>query len=167
MKKKTIFKILCTLFCFLFLLSCSKDDGMTDIDRTIEDDDSVYDGINDTEVKELYVTVLNTEGSSKKYDYTLQQVNDNYTGLSGDEEPVVRVIFQEGQNGSIEKGNYGYGITDYNGTMELRGQSSRLAELKSYKIELNKRALWDGYQVVNLNKHPFIISESETNSVLI
>jgi len=155
MKKKTIFKILCTLCCFLFLLSCSKDDGMTDIDRTIEDDDSVYDGINDTEVKELYVTVLNTEGSSKKYDYTLQQVNDNYTGLSGDEEPVVRVIFQEGQNGSIEKGNYGYGITDYNGTMELRGQSSRLAELKSYKIELNKRALWDGYQVVNLNKHPF------------
>jgi spore coat protein H len=155
MKKKTIFKIFGTLCCFLFLLSCSKDNAITDVDRSIEDDDSVYEGINDTEVKELYITVLNTEGSSKKYDYTLQQVNDNYTGLSGDEEPVVRVIFQEGQNGSIEKGNYGYGITDYNGTMELRGQSSRLAELKSYKIELNKRALWDGYQVVNLNKHPF------------
>lgn len=155
MKKKTIFKIFGTLCCFLFLLSCSKDNAITDVDRSIEDDDTVYEGINDTEVKELYVTVLNTEGSSKKYDYTLQQVNDNYTGLSGDEEPVVRVIFQEGQNGSVEKGNYGYGITDYNGTMELRGQSSRLAELKSYKIELNKRALWDGYQVVNLNKHPF------------
>ncbi|MGH4038777.1 MAG: CotH kinase family protein [Sphaerochaeta sp.] len=155
MKKKTIFKIFGTLCCFLFLLSCSKDNAITDVDRSIEDDDSVYEGINDTEVKELYVTVLNTEGSSKKYDYTLQQVNDNYTGLSGDEEPVVRVIFQEGQNGVVEKGNYGYGITDYNGTMELRGQSSRLAELKSYKIELNKRALWDGYQVVNLNKHPF------------
>jgi spore coat protein H len=39
--------------------------------------------------------------------------------------------------------------------MRLRGQSARLADLKSYKVILNSKAPWDGFVKVNLNKHPF------------
>lgn len=157
MKKKNIFRLICTLVCSLFLMSCSRVTGIVNTlgDTSIEDDKSVYEGLDDSSIKELYVTVLNPKDSSRKYDYTLSQVNDNYTGITEKEEPIVKVIFQEGQNGVVGNTNYGFGITDYNGTMELRGQSSKLANLKSYKIELNKNALWDGYQRVNLNKHPY------------
>lgn len=154
---RNIFKLLSVIVFSTILLSCSRPIGsLAEVnDNPIEDNDLVYEGIDNTEVKELYVTVLDPKDSSKDYDYTLSQLNANYKGENGDEEPIVRAIFQEGKNGVIGKTNYGYGITDYNATMELRGQSSKLAELKSYKIELNKNVLWDGYQTVNLNKHPF------------
>lgn len=154
---RNIYKLICVIVFSTILLSCSRPiSSLTDVNNNpIMDNDLVYEGIDNTEVKELYITVLDPKDSSKDYDYTLSQLNSNYTGENGDEEPTVRAIFQEGRNGVIGKTDYGYGITDYNATMELRGQSSKLAELKSYKIELNKNVLWDGYQTVNLNKHPF------------
>ncbi len=157
MKKRNIIFIFTTIVCSMVLLSCTKSiDKINSPDyEPLQDDSSVYEGEDNTDVKELYITVLNPKGNGKKYNYTLEQVNNNYVGDLNVEEPLVRVIFQEGKDQVIGKSDYGYGMSEYNGTMELRGQSSRLAELKSYKIELNKNAPWDGYQTVNLNKHPY------------
>ncbi len=157
MKKRNIIFIFTTIVCSMVLLSCTKsiDKINSPNYEPLQDDSSVYEGEDNTDVKELYITVLNPKGNGKKYNYTLEQVNNNYVGDLNVEEPLVRVIFQEGKDQVIGKSDYGYGMSEYNGTMELRGQSSRLAELKSYKIELNKNAPWDGYQTVNLNKHPY------------
>ncbi len=54
------------------------------------------------------------------------------------------------------QGDFGAGTTDMNGTLELRGRSTRLALQKSYKIHLGKDvASWQGQREINLNKHPF------------
>lgn len=153
MKKKKLLIITYLILCSILLLSCTK--SLETVDTSIEDDDSVYLGQVDSSVKEIYITVLDQRDGSSENNYTLTQVNDNVIPLKDNDEVEVKVIFQEGKDGVIRNNDYGFGITDYNGTMELRGQSSRLAELKSYKIELSKSALWDGYQVVNLNKHPY------------
>jgi spore coat protein H len=153
MKKKKLLIITYLIFCSILLLSCTK--SLETVDTSIEDDDSVYLGQVDSSVKELYVTVLDQRDGSSKNNYTLTQVNDNVIPLNDNDDVEVKVIFQEGKDGVIRNTDYGFGITDYNGIMELRGQSSRLADLKSYKIELSKSAPWDGYQVVNLNKHPY------------
>ncbi|HEU0196751.1 MAG TPA: CotH kinase family protein [Nevskiaceae bacterium] len=44
--------------------------------------------------------------------------------------------------------------TEANGTIAIRGGSSRLARLKSYKIKLDKPLKWRGQSTIQLNKEP-------------
>jgi spore coat protein H len=71
-------------------------------------------------------------------------------------EPVVEVLFQEGSLDGPETGYFGYGLNSANGTMEIRGATSRFAAQKSFKIRLNREMnAWNGLWTINLNKHPF------------
>lgn len=144
-------KVLLLCLTILALVSCSK--SVSGIDTSIEDTEEAYITEDDSLVKEVYVSVLEPKKSDIDYNYTFNEVNTiNY---SEDQDPKVRVIFQEGKDGVIGRNNYGYGLTQSNATMEQRGQSARIAPLKSYKINLNSKAPWDNYVTVNLNKHPF------------
>lgn len=136
----------------LFFISCAeKQAGKEQKKHGLEEDRTVYNNNVVNSVKEVYITILPAEDLSGKYPYTFAELNKNIT-----EEIAVKVLFQEGKDGGPKAGYYGYGLTDGNGIMKLRGQSARITEQKSYKIELNKKGgLWNGYKVVNLNKHPF------------
>ncbi|MDC7247998.1 MAG: CotH kinase family protein, partial [Sphaerochaetaceae bacterium] len=136
-------------------VSCSKYYEKEKSDSSITDNEEFYQGDTLDGIKELYVTVLEPKQNEPRYDFTLSQLNANIIDPFAKDDPEVRVIFQEGVNGVIQKDNYGYGLTDYNATMKLRGQSARIADLKSYKIRLNSKAPWGKFVTINLNKHPF------------
>ncbi|WP_461205058.1 CotH kinase family protein [Clostridium sp. DL1XJH146] len=141
----------------LFFTSCSTNSFSSNTnsqENIIEDNKEVYTNDDGSIVKEVYITVLPVDKSKDKYAYTFSELN-TYDPDSNANEPEVKVLFKEGHDGVITTGDYGYGLTTSNGTMELRGQSSRLADLKSYKVNLDENSLWDGFETVNLNKHPF------------
>ncbi len=150
MSKKLIIFII--LIFNILLISCLNEES---IDKSIVDNNEVYISDNLTSIKEIYITVLEANKNSNNYKYTLSQINSNSIENRAYEDGKLKIIFQEGNNGKVEKTSYGYGITDSNGTMELRGQSAKFAPLKSYKVELNSKLPWDNYTTVNLNKHPF------------
>ena len=150
MSKKIIIFII--LISNILLFSCSNKES---IDKSIVDNEEIYISDNLTSVKELYITVLEAKPNTKNYKYTLSQINSNSLENREYEDGKLNIIFQEGNNGKVDKTNYGYGITDSNGTMELRGQSARFSPLKSYRVELNSKLPWGDYTIVNLNKHPF------------
>ncbi len=150
------FIILLLLFAASFLFySCFIKPQTEVTDTTIVDNKDFYKEDSLYGIKELYVTVLEPTANEPRYNYTLEQLNSIIDSPSGKRDPEVRIIFQEGTEGSIRKDNYGYGLSDYNAIMKLRGQSARLAELKSYKIRLNPKAPWGKYVNINLNKHPY------------
>ncbi len=147
-------KIIINLLLILLLItSCSKQNDV--INTTISDNSQIYDNSLNNNVKEIYVTVLPPKANEDRYNFTFDELNADLTDPISNLDPEVKIIFQEGKNGEISKSDYGFGLTQYNATMEQRGQSARLSPLKSYKINLNTKAPWDGYVTVNLNKHPF------------
>ena len=97
-------------------------------------------------ITELYVTVL-SQTNPENSGFTFKELNDG-------KDIKLPVILREGNNGRTEESLSGYEATGGNGTIKLRGQSARLAEEKSFKITLNEET-WQGYKVINLNKHPF------------
>lgn len=116
---------------------------------------AVYRNDSADSVKEVFITVFPADKQSKKYSHTFKELNAD-EDWRDDVEIAVRVLFQEGKDGSPQKGFFGYGLTDANGVMELRGRSTRRDEQKSYRIKLKKDGgLWTGYETVNLNKHPY------------
>jgi spore coat protein H len=100
------------------------------------DNPSVY-ADDDLEVQLVELTVADLEG--------LAAVEENVIGAE------VRAIFRSG--------SFGAGAEADNATLELRGQSTRLAGQKSFKIHIDSEAgLWRGQREVNLNKHPYDLS---------
>ncbi len=97
-------------------------------------------------ITELYVTVL-SQTNPENLGFTFKKLNDG-------KDIKLPVILQEGNDGRTEESLSGYEATVGNATIELRGQSARLAEEKSFKITLNEET-WQGFKVINLNKHPF------------
>jgi len=96
-----------------------------------------------------YVTVK----GGGEYDFA-DIVGDRY---GNDEfEPTVEVVFQEGDARGPLAGYYGFGLNDSNGTLEIRGATSRFARQKSFKVRLDRRiSAWNGLWTINLNKHPY------------
>jgi CotH protein len=77
---------------------------------------------------------------------------DDLEGLAAVDEGVpgaeVRVRFREG--------SFGADAVAPNATLELRGQSTRFTDQKSYKLHVDSSAgLWRGQRELNLNKHPY------------
>lgn len=116
-------------------------------------DNSYYKNDDNNSIKYVYVTVLKDQGKTNyifgdlaKDDYQ----NDDYA-------PKVNVLLQEGNVEGSQNGYFGYGITDSNATMKVRGRSTRVNSysFKSYKITLNKKiGEWNNFSELNLNKHP-------------
>ncbi len=144
-----------SLLLLVLCASCSWMIESEDTDTAITDNKAFYNEDSLSGIKEIYITVLEPKESDSRYNFTLEQLNSNIVDPFAKHDPEIKVIFQEGFNGTVQKDNYGYGLSDYNATMKLRGQSARLADLKSYKIRLNSKAPWGKYVTVNLNKHPY------------
>jgi len=111
--------------------------------------DDIYLQDEDNSLKFLYVTVK----GGGEYDFA-DIVGDRYG--SDEFEPTVEVVFQEGDARGPLAGYYGFGLNDSNGTLEIRGATSRFARQKSLKIRLDRRMSgWNGLWTINLNKHPY------------
>lgn len=109
----------------------------------------LYEKDEDGSILYLYVTV---KGGGE---YTLDDVKDDRYDMDSFE-PIVDVLFQEGGLDGPQRGYWGHGLNSANGTMEIRGATSRFASQKSYKIRLNRDiSAWNGLWTINLNKHPY------------
>ncbi|CAM4060306.1 exopolysaccharide Pel transporter PelG [Paenibacillus alkaliterrae] len=118
----------------------------------LTEDKKIYERDDDTSVVPIYVTILQ-EDKDKENPMTWYVLNRVRARM---DEGDLKVIVQEGSaDGSgPESGMFGYGTTDANGTISLRGNSSRYASQRSYKIKLNDQAgLWHDQRTLNLNKH--------------
>lgn len=108
----------------------------------MREDKSIYSQDKNSEVDIFNVTVFPPEGIYQ----TLQFINENINYDVGDyhkdsTDPQVQI--------SLEISG-----KTFKGTMELRGQSSRRKDQKSYKIKLfDDEGTFEGMQVLNLNKH--------------
>jgi hypothetical protein len=157
--KRKLSLTLAVLMTTLVITSCSSLKSTNEVvdsshTRLIENK-SVYKSDEPGSVKEIYVTVMPAKDQPPKYAFTLTQLNEDISG-SDDKEVEVRVLLQEGKGGVVSVGNYGHGLTSANATMKQRGQSARIKPQKSYKVTLDKASgLWNGFSVLNLNKHPF------------
>lgn len=90
---------------------------------------------------ELTVTLFEKDGA------TLEDV-DRDSNFTDELEPMVRVLFQEGE--------FGQGRSSPNAIMKQRGHSSRQSSQKSYQIRLSEKGVqWRNQRVIHLNKHPF------------
>ncbi|MGM0881210.1 MAG: exopolysaccharide Pel transporter PelG [Bacillota bacterium] len=120
----------------------------------LTEDKKLYERDKDTSVVPMYITVLQ-EDPDKDQPLSWYELNRIRERM---EEGDLKIIVQEGAaDGSGPKsGMFGYGATDANGMISLRGNSSRYASQRSYKIKLNDQAgLWHDQRTLNLNKHSF------------
>lgn len=108
----------------------------------------------------MYVTIMKSGSSKNKPVFSFAEINNTSSRLpDGEADPQVEVIIQEGDESGPVKGGLGYNEKTANATLEIRGNSSRSANQKSYKIKLNNKAgLWQEHKILNLNKHAFELS---------
>ncbi|WP_432666253.1 CotH kinase family protein [Wukongibacter baidiensis] len=115
------------------------------------DNEEIYSEDEDSQVDKLYVTVLPPQSNDA---VTLEDLNANINNankdhVSDDMDPVVEIVFSGKQ---LNKDNNSTYVP--NATMEIRGQSSRFYNQKSYKIKLfDNTEKWKGFKTINLNKH--------------
>ena len=112
--------------------------------RPLIDDPSVYTNDND-EVLRLDLTIFENETP-----FTLEDLLNDHS-KHDDFDPSVRV--------RVKNDTDGPGPTESNGTMKVRGSTSRAAIQKSFRIRLdNAESEWRGHRQINLMKHPFELS---------
>ncbi|MGB3367381.1 MAG: CotH kinase family protein [Acidaminobacteraceae bacterium] len=129
-----------------------------DEDILFQDNQSLYIDDNILEIKEVYITVLPPDPRDLDTNFTLSDVNLDLT-FNDEYDPSVKVLVQEGRDGEIKPGDYGFGLIDYNGILSIRGHSTRTYPQKSYKISLLKGTNpFYGNETLNLNKHPFDVT---------
>jgi len=116
------------------------------------DDKRLYERDEDTSVIPLYLTILPEDKNAAKplSWYQLNRITDRM------EEGELKMIFQEGApdgSGPVQ-GAFGYGTTEANAKISIRGKTARYAPQRSYKVRLNNQAgLWRDQRILNLNKH--------------
>ena len=125
-------------------------------DSGINEDRSIY-SIDNPTVIDFYITVLaKSESSSQSKYMNFEDMNKKINATNPNIDPNLQVIIQEGNESGPEKGKFGYGVDVPNGIIELRGQSTRQAIQKSYKVKLfDSAGSWNGQKILNFNKHPF------------
>ncbi|WP_102346665.1 CotH kinase family protein [Bacillus sp. Marseille-P3661] len=129
----------------------------SEIERNPEklvEDKRIYRFGEEGELTHFYVTILSNESTSEN-NITFYEMNKWYQFNSVEtSSPQLAVILEEGDETGPKAGALGYGSSQANATISIRGASSRIAAQKSYKIKLRDSAgLWNGQQVLNLNKH--------------
>lgn len=134
----------------------SEDEAAMQVPETIKYDTALQDtlGLYKEEdrfkVYEVYLTVYTGLDSKSGDEFNLTSLNQ-ITGSTFDPELKVNAFVKDPDTGEIVAGDQDESI---NGTIELRGQSARNFEQKSYKINLSKQTLlFQGQQKLNLNKH--------------
>ncbi len=114
----------------------------------------VYAQDEDGSVVHLYVTVVKEENAELSTT-TFSELNRSLDGKDAKgKDLTAKIIFQEGDEKGPTSGYFGYGESRTNGTIEVRGESSRSSQQKSYKIRLLDTAgYWKEQRNINLNKH--------------
>ncbi len=113
---------------------------------------SVYQQDDPNDVSTFYITVYPTVDADGNT-VTLKDF-DLHSARNHDYNPTLNVLVQEGDTAGPKAGGLGYGDTVANAIMRVRGNSSRGAALKSYKVILNEAAgAWKNQTALNLNKH--------------
>lgn len=115
---------------------------------------SIYLNDNLSEVVTFYITVYPTKNSDGNIvtfkDFDLHEARDK------DYNPEVEVLIQEGDGKGLLPSGIGYTDISPNASMRVRGNSSRGASIKSYKVKLSDKAgEWRGQTTLNLNKHAY------------
>lgn len=124
-------------------------------DLPLTEDVSVYKDDAPESLAHFYVTVRRGRDADRT-DHTLAEVNAvvNLQDMVGVEMLKSEVIFREGDENGPQPGLFGFGATEPNGTIRLRGKTSTLAAQKSYRIDLFDGAgLWRGQRAIALLKH--------------
>lgn len=122
----------------------------------ISDNNTLYEEQDAAGITYLYLTVM--EGNdTENTDHTFSDINSvnvyDEEQAGGDRDRAACLLQKGDANGPVE-GEFGYGLTKPNATIQIRGQTSVVAEQKNYKIRLQDDAgLLDGLQTINLNKH--------------
>lgn len=153
-----ILAVSCGLFYFWkgIEMTQSEDEAAIQVPKTAEyaaplqDNVGLYKEEDRFKVYEVYLTVYTGLDSKSGDEFNLTSLNQ-ITGSTFDPELNVNVFVKDPDTGEVVAGDQDDSI---NGTIELRGQSARNFEQKSYKINLSKQtSLFQGQQKLNLNKH--------------
>ncbi|MDY4516582.1 MAG: CotH kinase family protein [Lachnospiraceae bacterium] len=131
-------------------------EALTSENYTVRDKDSVYEGEEEPPVVTMYLTV--GRGNEKDgTDHTWKEVNAY--PLSYYEEKKIEpyrceAVLQVGDELGPLEGEFGYGVTAANSTVQLRGAGASVQPQKSYKITIKegKGKLYNA-RTVALNKH--------------
>lgn len=128
---------------------------------------SIYSGRNPGEMNYIYITVFPTKDESG--DTLTFSDFDRHTARDKDFNPVLdaNVVFGDASEGGLGAGAgsslgslNGQNVDTVNATIRVRGNSSRGASFKSYKIKFKEDAgLFDEQSTLNLNKHVGDISK--------
>ncbi len=160
MKKTVLLFSIWVLFlltgCGTYTIEAEKIEG-SDQSPPIEEDVSIYQNDDPLQVHVVYITVYpSNPGSLTRYTFDDVNRDENYRD---EDDPELPVLFQEGNMNGTLPGYYGYGINAPNATIKLRGRSTRTADQKSYRVNLDKQfGTWLGFDKINLNKHPYDIT---------
>ncbi|WP_108669036.1 CotH kinase family protein [Peribacillus acanthi] len=125
-------------------------------EKPFGEDRRIYKYDKEDGVINLYITVL-SEKETGKNTPSFFDLNHWYdmNPISTDS-PKLDVIIQEGNENGPQKNSFGYGTNKANASIQIRGNTNRLGNQKSYKIKLEDQAgLWLGQNTINLNKHQF------------
>lgn len=130
-----------------------------DIDHTpARDNSQIYAGDNPYSVTTMYLTVRKGNESDNT-NHTWQEVN-TYSTYYYDENDIdrykVEATLQVGDESGPLPGEFGYGVTVPNATVQVRGKTTSRAEQKSYQIKIKKdKGFWRDQRTVILNKHAY------------
>ena len=124
--------------------------------ETLRDNPAVYDEDDETSVVTMYLTVR-PGNAADNTDHTWTEINtyDTYYYEDNDLDRYnCEAILQIGDDNGPAQGEFGYGATTSNATVQIRGQTSSRREQKNYKIRI-KDGLgeWRGQRTIALNKH--------------
>ena len=122
----------------------------------LKDDPSLYSAYDPTDLVCFYITVRRGSAADGT-DNTFDEVNGflNLQGMQGVEKIKANALFQVGDERGPLPGEVGYGKTEINATINVRGRTSTTAPQKSYRISLlDKAGLWRGQRDIAINKHP-------------
>lgn len=130
-----------------------------DIDTVgMEENKSIYDADDPTSLVYFYVTVQRGDEGSDT-DHSFAEVNSSVRFVEDSHvanDIFARAIVQVGDENGPQPGMLGYGETQSNATIRVRGNSSSVRVQKSYKLALDDEAgLWRGQSNIALNKHIF------------
>jgi len=122
----------------------------------LRDDPSLYSAYDPVEPVCFYITVR-AGSAADGTNHTFEEVNSflNLQGMRGAEKIKANALIQVGDERGPLPGEVGYGTTQSNATINVRGRTSTTAPQKSYRISLMDNAgLWRGQRDIAINKHP-------------
>ena len=135
-------------------------------DLPLKDNVSLYEGADPESVVVMYLTARRGN-RNEKTDYSWIDVNSitkfNFAVEQTVLIPRTEAILQVGDENGPQPGELGYGDTQPNAVVQIRGSMASSSPQKSYKIELMDSAgLWRGQRTIALNKSPYDLTRSRT-----